>query len=279
MTLLAYESSANSQPREGILLELPVVTYRIATGTRDIMIGGALYTASPAGHTEIKAAVVGSDGSTDLLVSLPMSHPACQRYMQQGVPPQLITVTVYRTQLADPDEEAVAIWRGDVLSFEIGRHVGTFRVPPRMSRLARRRIPTVTAGRGCPHVLYDTNCKVDRTTASAIGRTVTSINGRKVTFSGTPGSGQVLRGGDLYHPGSGMRLTIQDHTANVVTLQAPIPGLQFGDLIDLAPGCDHDVATCRDKYSNVANYGGAPNLPVGAINPFGPTGWGLYEST
>lgn len=278
MTFLAYETSVElSQPREGLLIETPVVTYRIATGSRDVSIDGALYRAEVAGRGAARATVAGADGTTDMLVTLPLSHALCQRYMQQGVPPQNVTITLYRVQLEDPHAEVALLWSGEVLSFELGRHVGSFRVPSRLARAVRRRIPTLTSGRGCPHVLFDTNCKVNRA-AATVTRTVTGVNGNAVSFSGTPGGSQFLRGGDLYHPASGMRLTINDHTSNIVTLQSPIPGLAYGDSIDLAPGCDHDIVTCRDKYNNVAHYGGAPNLPATPLNPFRPDGFGLYES-
>jgi len=29
-----------------------------------------------------------------------------------------------------------------------------------LSRVLRRRIPTITGGRMCPHVLYDLNCRI-----------------------------------------------------------------------------------------------------------------------
>ena len=34
-----------------------------------------------------------------------------------------------------------------------------------------------------------------------------------------------------------------------------------GDTYSLRPGCDKTFATCKDRYNNVKNFRGEPNVP------------------
>jgi len=37
--------------------------------------------------------------------------------------------------------------------------------------------------------------------------------------------------------------------------------VQVGDTFTIAPGCDKNVTTCKNKFSNVVNFHGEPYLP------------------
>jgi hypothetical protein len=66
---------------------------------------------------------------------------------------------------------------------------------------------------------------------------------------------------------------IIDHSGTQLTLIVPLSDLtedvndSSGDaLVALYPGCDHTRETCKDKFDNLANYGGFPWIP--SKNPF-----------
>lgn len=280
MTFIDYETSVErSQPREAIQIELPTVTYRIATGTRDLVLDGQRFTASPANRADLNVAIGGADGSTDLIVVLPITHAVCQRYLRGGVPPKQCVVTVYRIQLGDPDNTIETLWRGEVLSLEVDKHTGKLRVPSRMARTMLRRLPSLTGGRGCPHILYAENtCKVDRS-LFRVDATIATMNGRAMTLSTIGGKpDRWAEGGEVVHVSSGERMTVISQVGTLVTAQLAIPGLALGDAVELYAGCAHDVVTCRDTFANVDNYGGFPNLPAQPQNPFRPDGFGLATS-
>lgn len=268
----AEESVEESQPREGIEIVLPVVTYRIATGTRNITIDGATYTAGQVGRDEIKIA---SETDTDgaLTVQLPVSHPAVTRYLQGGIPPRHIYVNIWRRHVDVDAEETV--WRGVVTSVAVDEHVAKLRLAPRSLIAIQRRIPTMTPGILCPHILYAADtCRINRA-SFMVSATVVTITGRVVTLSTIGGKPDGwAEGGELVHVESGERMTVQAQAGTVVTCQLQIQELSLGDAVELYAGCSHNVITCRDKFANVVNFGGQPNLPV--VNPFDPgRGFGI----
>jgi uncharacterized phage protein (TIGR02218 family) len=51
-----------------------------------------------------------------------------------------------------------------------------------------------------------------------------------------------------------------DGAGGVTLSTGTFDDIQIGDTFILTAGCDHSLATCRDKYNNVANFGGFPYL-------------------
>jgi uncharacterized phage protein (TIGR02218 family) len=65
---------------------------------------------------------------------------------------------------------------------------------------------------------------------------------------------------------AGWRCDIEEHRRDkdvtVVTLWLPPPvPLSVGDAFTLTMGCDKSFATCRDRFSNEANFRGFPHMP------------------
>jgi hypothetical protein len=67
---------------------------------------------------------------------------------------------------------------------------------------------------------------------------------------------------------------ITSHAGNQITLIRPLRSLS--DLVNssvgeaqvtLYPGCAHTRTACKDKFNNLANFGGFPLIP--SKNPFG----------
>jgi len=272
MTFLSDESSIEgSQPLEGIELILPAVTYRLATGTRDVSIGGFTYTAYPSNRGEVR--IGSSDNGADLIISVPLAHPVPQRYLAIGVPPRRISVIVHRKQTGGDSE---VIWRGDVTSMGVEGQVALLRVPARVVEILQRRLPTISVGRSCPHVLYDANCKVVRPPHTE-SRTLIDVNGRIVKVDFLPVPDQWARFGEILHQISGERMTIQDQVGTTITMQLPIYGASVGDAVQIFAGCDHTIAYCDSNFLNRANFGGAPQL--NSVDPIkAPAGYGIYVS-
>ncbi len=265
-------SGEESLPREGVEIICGLVVYRVALGTRNLVIGGRTYTAQPAGRGE--AGVSASSDPRTVVVTLPMSHPVCRRYMAGGVPPRLVTMTVYRQQGRSGLTEQ--LWSGYVTSMAPEKHVGRFNVPSRSSEAMQRRIPTITGGKLCPHILFDANCKIDRTITGVyrILTTVTVISGRVVTVADVDGDlGPVADDwatfGEFIHTASGERMTIQSQVGRVITMQLPIFELAIGDAVEISAGCSHNISVCVGKFNNAVNFGGFPDHQVVNIFPKG----------
>jgi uncharacterized phage protein (TIGR02218 family) len=270
--LTAEASIEDSAPREFYeIVQSAAVTYRIASGVRDIVYNGQTFTAYPSARTEVSINTISKE--SQLTLALPLSHPLAQRYVAAGSPPRQVLLTMYRQQGTLVERYA----GGVITSMAMERHLAKFLVQSQIARLAQRTLPLVSASRYCQHVLYDANCRVSRV-AYTINATVTFNDGRRVqvsTMASTPDQWAQL--GELVHIRTGERMTIVDHSGLFLTMQAPIPDLTDGDAVAVSAGCAHDIVTCRQKFANQVNFGGFPQLPT--KNPFTPTGLGVVEQS
>lgn len=272
------------------------IVYRMTSASHDITVDGEVYTAEAVSRSQVELVQLGGDsGGDSITISLRVDHPIVRRWLAQGVPPKVATVLVRRLQERSGLVER--IWSGDIASVDAEDGSVKLTVSSLFSRAFRRRLPTLTVGRQCAHVLYGVGCNVSRTGSSPDAipfRAVTTVqtaNGRDVRLSvPTIPVAAVLRAkwlqfGELVHVASGERMTIVDQAdvdpghsdVTILTLQAHIYGMKVGDSVELYAGCDHTVTTCRDKFANQVNFGGFPSLPT--RNPFFPTGLGVMEQT
>ena len=94
-----------------------------------------------------------------------------------------------------------------------------------------------------------------------------SINGTSVVFS----SQQTFENG-FFEFGfikkylTDERVFIISHTGNTLVLKNEFSGLTLSDSVVLLPGCDKKTSTCKNRFNNLYNYGGFPNLTLN--NPF-----------
>jgi hypothetical protein len=282
MTVESIEASEQDcAPREIIEITHGTTTYRIATGTRDIVYGGQIYTAVAAARGEIGPVGAGTADKETTLI-LPVDHALVKRYLAQGTPPKLITVTMRRIYVPSGDSEQ--IWTGEITSMAVDDDCteAIFRVVARAGKALLRIIPNVTAGRTCPHVLYGSMCRVSRTGSSPSGApyqsttTVMYVNGREVRIdlsavsANDPNRASWAKGGELTHLASGETMTIQEQTDlspgfSTVTdlrLEAIIYGMKVGDSVIVQAGCARDISACHTKFGNRHNFGGFNKLPT-----------------
>ncbi len=264
-------SASDSQPREVYEFVLPTVTYRLASGVRDVVLNGQTFRATTIAREAAQVTTASNEAALEIPILV--THALPQRYLRHGVPPHRIDVTAYRKQITSGGFEQV--WVGRVQSLAIDRHIAKFLVPARTSDALQRRIPTITMGRECPHVLYDSNCRVSEA-AYQISCTIVSVNGADVTCSSNAAFAieDWFKYGRLIHVASGEYASISKQTSTLVTLVTPLLDMKAGDSILLSAGCSHDVDTCLTKFNNVPNYGGMPAKPSG--NPFLPGSRGIF---
>lgn len=136
----------------------------------------------------------------------------------------------------------------------------------------------------CRADLFDTRCGVDKARFEVQG-VVTSVTSRrlfKATLSPLSGSPTVyptvLSG--FYDQGE-IKFTTGANAGHAREIRSFADGegspsvgdpvftmllkepfdVEVGDVFLLLPGCDKDLATCRDKYQNVLNFRGEPYIP------------------
>ena len=124
----------------------------------------------------------------------------------------------------------------------------------------------------CDAELGDRRCSIDLSAPAQLGTgSITSIDGDRlfiVTGLAIFASGWFTRGLFTMTSGNtaGRAREVKRHavrgSAVLIELWQPLGGTpSSGDTFTLTAGCDKSLATCRDKFANVANYRGFPHMP------------------
>ncbi len=118
----------------------------------------------------------------------------------------------------------------------------------------------------CRADLGDTRCKINLTALTVTGAVTTVTDRRSFADSARGESVNHWNGGLLtWTSGAnvGRKMEVKAFASSgVFTLFLPMPSIvAIGDNYSLRPGCDKKFSTCKDRYSNVKNFRGEPNVP------------------
>lgn len=122
-------------------------------------------------------------------------------------------------------------------------------------------IPIQRYGPQCNWTVFDTRCTKDpaafilqtKVTVSADGLTLTSSH-----FAAL-GDSFLTRGHLEWHSN---RRMITSHVGSIITIRYAILPMYTDALVNVTAGCDGVITTCRDKFDNVAFFGGHPYIPI-----------------
>lgn len=258
-------SVQDSTPIELYTFVTPTTTYRLCSYHKDVSFGGNTFTAVPKSRSVLQVVDL-ADDQFDASVELPATHALVQHY-SNGVPPYEVACTIQRYQPSSGI--ALQMWFGYVTALNFRGRMGSFRIPSGLADALQMDCPSVLAQRLCNHVLYDARCTKLRTdfdvitTISAIsadGRTITTVASVPAAIGTVP----YALHGEILHTSTGERRTITAQPAlNQFTIQCEFPNasLAIGHAVTVFAGCDHTVTQCRDKFANVVNFGGHPDMP------------------
>ena len=250
------KSVSDSAPVELYTFVTNVGTFRRTSLNIDVIHGGNTYAAVPLMRTRVE--VNATDQAQEIVIDLPASDAVVKNHMP--ILPDTFTCLVQRKQLVSGQVQT--IWDGLATSITVKGRVASMRIPSVMDDALSTPIPSAYFQVVCNHILYDARCRFSRGTFGMI-TTVISASGSTVTLSSDGGNqDQWFRGGDLLRVADGTRRLILDHTGDVLTLARPLPSMAFPYSVDIAPGCDHTIRTCRDKFNNVLNFVGHPYTSV-----------------
>jgi uncharacterized phage protein (TIGR02218 family) len=126
--------------------------------------------------------------------------------------------------------------------------------------------------RSCAWELGDARCTVDLSAAGrhGSGTVVTVLGAFDFTASGlgSLATGVLTRGKLTWTSGAnaGLGVEVKAHTQGAgssrLSLFLPMPEpIAVGDAFTVTAGCDKTLATCRDRFANVVNFGGFPHMP------------------
>jgi uncharacterized phage protein (TIGR02218 family) len=264
-------SVEDSRRVELYAFELPIGARYLTSLDEDITHAGITYTSTPISRSDVLQSSVGQ--VREMVISLPIDHELVQALVANGIPARNARVTITGLQLRSGETDRV--WRGPIKQIASDDKFARLTVPNATDQALSVTLPFAVISRTCNHALYDAGCTVLR---DATRRVLPTVSGTPVgttlvvsSISGKPD--QWARFGEVVRVADGERRDILSQVGTTLILDAPFGTIANGDALEVWQGCDHEVTTCRDSFSNVANFGGHPLLPVG--NPTAPTGYGV----
>ena len=113
----------------------------------------------------------------------------------------------------------------------------------------------------CNHQVFDAECALTGAITVPVTAAVTLDATKTILTSaafGAYAAGYFTGGRGVF---VGERRTIVAHSGNTITLNFKMIGLEDNDSIDVYPGCDGRIDTCRDKFDNIIHFLGFPFIP------------------
>lgn len=252
-----------AQPIELYEFTYGVNKFLYTTQATNYVVGNTVYEAIPISRQSMK---ISTDSRRDqLILTAPRDFQIAQ-FFKISSPGEPINLTIKKKHRNDT--EAIVEWLGRVMAAEWGGSGVKLTCESVYSVIQKRGLTRVYSY-ACPFTLYGKECKVD---AGAYKRTatLTAVNATVLTSVdfGTQVDGYWTGGYISWESPDKILFTrfVTGHSGNQISLSQQLQGLAVGDRVDIYPGCNHTLETCRYKFNNLLNYGGFPWIPN--KNPF-----------
>jgi uncharacterized phage protein (TIGR02218 family) len=266
MSFDTYETSAESgQPVELYDFSLGSTRYRYTSDPIDVVYLTNTYAAIPISRGRLSVSKEEQNGDR-IEITMPASDVFPQQYVS-SVPGKKATLTLTRYHRNDPAQEGVIVFKGTVATIRFVDEAVTAKLTVIPVTAAESRpIPRMCYSNLCNHMLYDVLCGIGET-AAAWQKTFncTSASANTITVPGAGACGADFFEGGFVNCDGDYRLVVDQSGDNLV-LFTPFSLSPVGKSVKCNAGCKHRVEDCRDKFSNIANYGGFPFVPL--KNPF-----------
>lgn len=259
MTFDSQERSVqDGEPIQLYKFEGPTALYEYfyTAFPRDVVYDGDTYVSVPLLDTAV--ATTGNLDFPEVSVDVPVSSQLAIDYAF-GIQPASLKLTIFRMQsFGGP---VIQWWEGVIDSLNVEGGFAKFRLAFRLDDSLSTSIPRPIYQRQCNHKLYDTKCTIIATNFD-FATTISTVDGKTITVASVDSNpDQFYRHGEVVRAADGERRLIVDQQGTTLILSLAFKVLASPDAVTLFAGCDHSVVTCRDKFSNVANYGGQPYIP------------------
>lgn len=168
-------------------------------------------------------------------------------------------LTVSAVDWTDPDAEAIVLIRGTFGA--VALKDGAFSVALRGEAAAFDVPASEETSPSCRASLGDRRCRVDLRGRARRVRAL-SAAGAVVTLDGALPDGDFAFGTLMWidGPRAGMVERVLSSAGTTVTLAEPV-AVAGAVAVELREGCDRQLATCRARFANAANFQGEPHLP------------------
>lgn len=254
MTYQAQENSVRGgQPVELYLFSYADQEQRYTGADADQVYADEVYRSVPISRTPVSTGGNGDGNSIEVTVPRDNEVAALFRVF---VPGATVWLTIFRMHLTDGASEVVTYWKGRVRSVKWRGALAIISCEHAHTILARDGLRRPYASM-CPHMLYDAACGVPQ------GAYMTMINGAQITAAGDQLSANVLalQADGYYTAGYVVRNSLDfrmivSHVGTTIRVAQPFEQVLDSDEFAVFAGCDKALATCRDKFNNLLNYGG-----------------------
>lgn len=264
-------------------------TYRYTSSNEPFTYDAEVYTPVVLSRSEPKLSPKMESGS--IKITVPRDLPFVTRYLAP-LPPLPEKLIIYRTHSTDTSNEVIVFWQGDIEAVAFKEDKAIISTSTLMGRLGGV-IPKRNFSWMCNHVLFDDQCKVDKTAFFAHG-VVQSVDKEVIVVADSLGTFDPLIGpvdsatvrftaDPLFFNGGYLKYTDSKgltHHRSIISFTQPGGGDslvllnhqilelagQVGGAVEMYAGCSHSVNVCYSKFNNVLNYGGFPLVPLD--NPF-----------
>lgn len=254
-------SEYGSKPIRLYMFSRGLDVYRWCSADRDIIMGGNTFYTIKGGISDSGVNQTGDDSPDDLVITVAGNNAIAQLY--RGFPPSTgVTLTVYYGHYNQNDW--IVIWTGEVRSVKwpsiAVAEITCSRYTKRMHTTGLRLYWT----RSCQYALYSDLCGVDRT-AFAFTTTVESYDGETLvcTNLSSQEDGWWLNGMVSWVVEGGVAVEyrgIWSHSGDSISVFGGTDGVHIGMEVTVYAGCSQTVETCKNKFNNLANYGGVPAM-------------------
>lgn len=261
MTFLSHEL-ANYDGRPILLYEFRRGNYAVGyvASHADVVTDLLTYKATPITNQGVKQK--GTTVTDIFEIECPRSLEVVQ-WFRYTPPSDTIYLVLRRFHYGDP--EAVIVWIGQVVSVsEQSDETASIKCQAVSITLKRGGL-RLAWQRGCPHALYDQNCRADKptfahpTTISTVGTTFLTLSPSVPTDAYWPGGIVEWQApGGLYYE---RRLIEHIVAGNQLYPYGQFDGYTAGMAVTLYPGCKRTSTWCESYFNNLANYGGFPFMP------------------
>lgn len=244
--------------------------YTSADREIEITVAGDSQTYQPIAISD-NGMVQGGSANNDLTVQVQQDIPLVDLF--RSTPPAgEIALTVRRRHQDDDADDWYVWWIGTVANVKKGQVSEATIIGRTLLHSFRRIGLRLSWTRGCPHMLYDSECRVDPA-AFAHETTITAINSDgSISVASAGGNPAGYYDGGFFEWPATVEGTLDQRSieSSVDATRFRIFGsadrLAVGMEITLYPGCDLTGATCAAKFNNLANYGGFEQMT--GENPF-----------
>lgn len=261
---MAYEnyeiSNDDGQPARGYRFQLGATRWHYWSGPQDLSIGGELWASVPISDDGVKFS---GEATTDVLTLTAPDFVGPAKVFLNTPPSDEIEVTVFGFHAGE--SEMVIEYIGQITQIDWPTP-GTVKISCE-SLFASMERDGLRYGwqRSCPFALYDPRtCKADKTKYE-VHAVILNANAGVITadaFASKPAG--YFNGGFLAwkHPVRGNEFRgIEDHSGNTIVMFGTSDGLYYGLSVIAYPGCNRTLDHCINRFNNLPNYGGIPDLP------------------